>query len=475
MIWKIAWKNIWRNPVRSFVVIGSVMVGVFAGVFMIAFMNGMITQRVDAALNEEISHIWVTGKGFNLNNDPQITIPDISQTLSAIKGVEGISGLVKRTVISGMAGTASKSAGVQIVGIDPEEDKKIFSIYETIIGGTGGFFMKESKFNLALIGQDLAKELNIIRFSIDSSALSKLAKEGIPESVLKKVSQLSATRFPNEKKFDKKLNETLLTKELSLYGRKIKDAAWSFREGSKLTLTFLDKDNNQVGAVFRLTGIFDTKNMFFELGTVFVKDSDLKRLTGMSENSFHQVIIRINDIEQTARITDVLRNKLPGLDVTNWKELQPDIAMMTDYVQEIYGFFMFIILAALAFGIVNTMLMVVLERTRELGMLTAIGMNRKKVFSMIMLESVFLSLFGGGAGMAVGWISVILTARHGINFTQYAEGLEAFGYSAHIYPEIGAGFFVMITIMIIITGILSSIYPALKALKLNPIEAIRTE
>jgi putative ABC transport system permease protein len=124
MIWKIAWKNIWRNPVRSFVVIGSVMVGVFAGVFMIAFMNGMITQRVDAALNEEISHIWVTGKGFNLNNDPQITIPDISQTLSAINGVDGISGLVKRTVISGMAGTASKSAGVQIVGIDPEEDMK---------------------------------------------------------------------------------------------------------------------------------------------------------------------------------------------------------------------------------------------------------------------------------------------------------------------------------------------------------------
>jgi putative ABC transport system permease protein len=148
---------------------------------------------------------------------------------------------------------------------------------------------------------------------------------------------------------------------------------------------------------------------------------------------------------------------------------------MTDYIHQMYAFFMAIILAALAFGIINTMLMVVLERTKELGMLTAIGMNKRKVFSMIMLESVFLSIIGGGTGMIVGWVTVLLTARNGINFAQYAEGMEAFGYSAHVFPEISASFFIMITIMIILTGIISSIYPALKALKLDPAEAIRTD
>jgi putative ABC transport system permease protein len=475
MIWKIAWKNIWRNPVRSFVVIGSVTVGVFAGVFAIAFMNGMISQRVESAIDEEISHIQVTGKGFNLNNDPQITIPDISHTLSILDTVKGIRGYVERTIISGMASTASKSAGVQIVGINPAEDQKIFSLNKTIIEGTGGYFTKESKFNLALIGQDLAKELNIIRFLIDSAALSELVKEGVPDRILNKVSRFSGERFKNEKNFDKRMNDILLKEEISEYGQKIKRAAWSFREGSKLTLTFLDKDNNQVGAVFRLTGIYDTRNSIFEMSTIFVKNSDLKRLTGMNEKSFHQVILRLTDVDQTEAVTSELMDILPGLDVSNWKELQPDLAMMTDYVHEIYAFFMAIILAALAFGIVNTMLMVVLERTRELGMLAAIGMNRKKVFSMIMLESVFLSLIGGVTGMALGWIIVHLTARNGINFAQYAEGMEAFGYSAHVYPEIGADFFIMIAVMIILTGILSSVYPALKALKLNPIEAIRTE
>ena len=189
-------------------------------------------------------------------------------------------------------------------------------------------------------------------------------------------------------------------------------------------------------AVFRIAGIYDIKNAMFEQVQVFVKNDVLCRLAGIDENSFHQLIIRINDVNQTVGITNEIRTRCPGLDVRNWKELQPDLAMMTDYVHQIYGLFMGIILAALAFGIINTMLMVVLERTKELGMLTAIGMNKRRVFSMIMLESVFLSLTGGVVGMIFGWISVVLSAKNGINFAQYAEGMEAFGYSAHIFPEI---------------------------------------
>jgi putative ABC transport system permease protein len=475
MIWKTAWKNVWRNPVRSIVVIASVIVGVFAAVFSIAFMNGMIAQRVDAALDEEISHIQISGKDFRLNNDPQIIIPDYDKVVSQINTVNGITGMVARTIISGMAGTANKSAGIQIIGIDPEMEKKIFSLYTKVIPATGNYFETTSRSDLALIGQDLARELNIIRYSIDSVVINNLNQQKIPDKIINKLKTLSGGRFPNEKKFNKTVNTLLSKKEIKKYGPIIKKESWSYREGSRLNLTFLDKDNNQVGARFRVAGIYDLKNTIFEQSMVFVRNSDLCRLTGMDSNSFQQIVIRISDIEQTEKIDAELKKKLPDLDIMSWRKIQPDLAMMTDYVQQIYAIFMIIILAALAFGIVNTMLMVVLERTRELGMLTAIGMNKRKVFSMIMLESVFLSLTGGVAGMILGWGAIQLTAKNGINFTQYAEGMEAFGYSAHVYPEIGAGFFFIGTILIILTGIISSIYPAMKALKLNPVEAIRTE
>jgi ABC-type lipoprotein release transport system permease subunit len=366
MIWKTAWKNVWRNRVRSLVVIASVTVGIFAGVFSVAFMNGMIAQRVDAAIDDEISHIQITGKEYRLNNDPGIVISSGAGIERIIDETGGAEGFVERTIVTGMAATSSKSTGVQINGIDPLKEKKVFSLFKTVISGTGTFFEKESKYDLALIGQDLAKELGIIRYMIDTSLMKRLSEQKVPEMIIQKLKPLAGLRFTNEKKFRSSVEKLWNEKEIRKYGQLLYKEAWSYRENSRLTLTFLDKDNYQVGAVFRISGIYDLKNTMFEQSMVFIQDSVLKKLAGFDKSSCHQVIIRLSDIGQTKAIADMLRSKLPDEEVMSWKELQPDLAMMTDYVHQIYGFFMGIILAALAFGIINTMLMVVLERTKEL-------------------------------------------------------------------------------------------------------------
>jgi len=475
MIWKTAWKNVWRNKVRSLVVIISVTIGIFGGVFAVAVMNGAIDQRVDAALNHEIAHIHINDPAFRDNYDMQLTIPNIENVIGKAEEVSGIDAVTSRVIVTGMANTATKSTGVQILGIDPAREMEVFSLYETTIPGTGDFFEKDSRHNLAYIGQDLAKELNIIRYRIDQAVLDTLAMNHVPAEVIDKLTPYIGFRFKSEKAFKKEMKRALNLKEQVEFGKKIRDGAWSFRERSRMTLTFLDKDQVQTGAVFRIAGIYDIKNNMYEMGQVFVKNEDLMKLTGLTGSEFHQLIIKLSDIENTKDVARSLSDRLSGLEVMSWKEIQPDLAMMTEMVQKFYVVFMVIILAALAFGIVNTMLMVVLERTKELGMLTAIGMNKKRVFSMIMLESIFLSLVGGVVGMLVSKILITFTATNGINFESYAEGFEAMGYSAHVYPVITPTFFIMVTVLIIVTGILSSIYPALKALKLDPAEALRTE
>jgi putative ABC transport system permease protein len=120
-------------------------------------------------------------------------------------------------------------------------------------------------------------------------------------------------------------------------------------------------------------------------------------------------------------------------------------------------------------------MMTILERTRELGMLMAIGMNRRRVFSMIMLETIFLTMVGAIAGMLSGWAIVGALGKSGIHFSSWGEGFEAIGFAARVYPVITPSFFLIITGMVIFTAIISSVWPARKALKLIPVEALRKE
>lgn len=475
MITEIAWKNIWRNKSRSLIVITAITIGVFAGVFTIAVMNSSIVQRLDAAVNEELSHIQVNTKDFRSSSDVTAIIPDYPAVRNEVESTAGVVASTGRIIIKGIASTSAKSTGVEISGVNVQKEKEIFTLSDKLIPGTGTYLDSETKYNTVFIGEKLAKELNIIRYIIDKDALTGMAAEGVPEAVAEKLESLYDQRFTSDKKFSRAVSSILSPSESKKYSRKIKEAAWSYREGSKIILSFIDVNNIQTGAAFRVSGIFRTNNDMFEAMSVFVPENELRTLTGLEENVYHRLIARLEDNSLTEKTASEIREVLTDYDVLSWKEIQPDLAMMADMVQQIYGIFMAIILAALAFGIVNTMLMSVLERTREIGMLAAIGMNRRRIFMMIMLESVFLSVIGGISGMAVGGVVIAATAKNGINLVNYSEGMEAFGYSAHLFPTIDTGFFVMTAILIVLTGIISSVYPARKALKLNPVEALRKE
>ena len=117
--------------------------------------------------------------------------------------------------------------------------------------------------------------------------------------------------------------------------------------------------------------------------------------------------------------------------------------------------------------------MAVLERVRELGMLMAIGMNKLRIFAMIVLETITLSGIAALIGIALGYLTVRYYGNKGIDLSDFSKGMQEFGLEEIIYTSLDNNIYFTLASAVIITAILGAIYPAIKAVRLRPVEAIR--
>jgi putative ABC transport system permease protein len=466
--------NVWRNKNRSLVVIAAVTLGIISGVLLVGIMKGWVEQRLHDAIYNEVSHVQVHSNEYLKNEEVLLTVTDTIEIINAIEALPGMAGWVKRTRMVAMANTPWANTGVIIYGIDPEKEKKVTEIYKRIVQGGGEYLDKEKSGNI-LISDKTADILKIKQYIISEEVLNRLIIEKVPEHVISRINKLKDIRFRTQKEFRDALKAVLKRKELDRHGLKIVENALDYRLRNKVQITITDESGTPVQGTFRVSGIYKTTNGGFDQATVFVNAGELAALYNGKNVLTHEIAILLSDIENADAVKERLTGISPDNTISTWKELAPDAALMNDYMIIYYFLFIGIIMLALAFGIINTMMMTILERTKELGMLMAIGMNRKKIFSMIMLETVFLTLVGAVAGMLSGWGLIGILGKTGIHFSSWGEGFEAIGFAATVYPVITPDFFVFVTIMVIVTAIISSVWPARKALKLNPIEALRTE
>ena len=245
---------------------------------------------------------------------------------------------------------------------------------------------------------------------------------------------------------------------------------------SKVVLTFQALDDTLVYEGFKVAGIFETVNSTYDETHAFVRYDELAKALEMPQNTCHEIAVLMENNEAVDSTKINFAKAFPGLDVQSWTDLSPEMQVLTKSMELMTYIFIGIILLALLFSIINTMLMVVLERTKEIGMLMSVGMNKFRVFTMILLESVYLSGFAGIIGIVIGYGTAKLTSVSGIDLTGlYGEGLRNYGYDPVIFPDIDFPMVINITLMVLLTGVVASLVPARKALKLNPAEAVRTD
>lgn len=239
---------------------------------------------------------------------------------------------------------------------------------------------------------------------------------------------------------------------------------------SKVVLTFQDKTNEITAAAFRIEGIFESKSPTINGGVVYVRQEDLAKLVIVDQP--HEVGILLHS-SQAIDSTQLKLTKLTTNTVRSYQEVAPQFNLMEESSAMSTRIMTLIMMLALLFGIINTMLMAVLERTREIGMLRSIGMHKSKVFTMILLETLFMGMIGGPIGCLMGLATITWLNNRGLDMSAYADALEQYGAEAIFYPAMEGSEYASLMLIVIITAFVGAIYPALKAVHLNPLEAIR--
>jgi len=475
MIWSISWKNVWRNKIRSLVVIVAFTFGIFGGVYMVAVFIGMIDSRVKMAIGNEASHIQVHHPNYLDNNEPKYTIDEYQKYVSQIEKIPEVKGVSPRIKILGMASTSGNASGVMINGVDVERERQVTGIAESLVADGGSFFGEDVRKPI-VIGEKLAKTLKLTYYKITAEDLDKLSKKKNMKAVLPQLDSLRDKQFRREADFEKALADLLGKSEAEKLAFHLKAASIKYRLKRRIVLSFQSLDGNIAYDAFRVVGVYKTGNSAFDGLNLFVRMADIGPVANLGAGQVNQLAILLTSVEHDDLVAEQVKKILPEKDVQTWDEIMPEAGMYTSAMNYYLFIFMIIILLALGFGIVNTMLMAVLERIKELGMLMAIGMNKKRVFSMIMLETVFLGMTGAVIGMAISYGLIWQTGKTGLDLTSlYQEGFEAMGFSPMIYPTIGWQSFFQLILLVLLTGVLASIYPARKAMKLNPSEALRID
>lgn len=288
---------------------------------------------------------------------------------------------------------------------------------------------------------------------------------GINMAMENKVSGLSQ-KIREGKGFDPNKQNQLLI------GKKLADKM-KLKPGGKLVLTFTDADANLISAAFRVAAIYQSENTPMDERNVYVQQTKLNEALNLGKEA-HEIALILQQDAMTLSTAQRLQQQYPGLLVEPWQNLSPETELMIDTVDITSYIIIGIILFALAFGIVNTMLMAILERTQEIGVMMALGMNRFRLFLLVFLETVFLTLIGTPVGLGIAWIVTAYYNRHGLNLENMGkEMMSSFGFSTLIYPEFPIEKLAAIMGIVLFTALASCIYPAIKALQLQPIEALR--
>jgi len=249
--------------------------------------------------------------------------------------------------------------------------------------------------------------------------------------------------------------------------------------GSKMVITANNLQGEIAGELLKVVGIFETGSEMID-GYVFQIPLDrARKLLGMNQEEVTQLAIFLDNQRDTDRVIEKLKQNLSHFKevaVLSWREVMPELASYVELDGSSNYIFQIIIFIIIAAGILNTILMSVLERQFEFGVLLCLGMNPLNLLFLVLTEALLLGLLGVATGSVLGLACNHYFTVKGFNLTLLtSEDVDISGVAldpvlyANLYPE----HLIITVVLVFLMTILVGIYPAVKAARSIPIEVLK--
>lgn len=243
--------------------------------------------------------------------------------------------------------------------------------------------------------------------------------------------------------------------------------------GDSVVVVTQASDGSMGNDVYDVVGLFQTGSTMLDRSGTMLHVADLQELLALPDQVHKFTILGTSSDDLPALKNTVIAAIGGDSEVLTWQEASPQTAQMMGMQNFGAAIFLGIVFAVASFGVLNTMLMSVFERTRELGVLKAIGMRPMRILALVVIESVLLASLAGGIGLVFGGLLDAYLVVYGVQFGDKGMSVMGITLDPVIYGSVRPAGVAMVLGALVIVSLLASLYPGWRASRLVPVEAMR--
>jgi len=419
MLLAMAWRNLWRHGRRTLITAAAMAVSIAFVMAMLAYIDGMYRKMAEVMIDQTTGHVQVHNPAYEKTRELFDTIPQAQARLDAVAALPGTRAVTSRLMGFALVGGDTETSGAQLVGVQPERELTIVPMNERI---STGHWLEPGRDHEIVLGKGLADTLKV-------------------------------------------------------------------QVGQQVVAVTQASDGSLGNDLYRVVGIVESGSVLLDRSGAWMTLSDLQALLVLPDQ-VHEITVltptqdpKVGNPDTLAaaasiqQAVDSIGDQAP-LKAETWWQASPGTAELMGTSDMSAAVSMGIVFAVAGLGILNTMLMSVFERTRELGVMKALGTRPGKVVALVLWESVLLAGLSVAGGLVLGGGLDAFLVVHGLSLTSTSGDRLSTGgvlFDPMIMGVVRADRIVFTVISLVVVSILAALWPAMRAARLRPVDAMRAD